>query len=65
MQDRHSDKALKDFGPASPLNTKLTVLVHPGSDPSAFQLIEQTRPALEESGFAVEVTTDAKALGLH
>ena len=65
MEDRHSSQALDKFGPPSAMNTKLTVLVHPGSDPSVFDLLAQSRSALEESGFSFEVSTDPKALGLH
>jgi hypothetical protein len=63
--DRHSEAVLRKSGPASAANTKLTVLIHPGSDASIFEVLAQARPALEEAGFEFEVSTDAKALGLH
>ena len=63
--DRNSAEVLSKSGPASAANTKLTVLIHPGSDGSIFEVLAQARPALEEAGFEFEVSTDAKALGLH
>jgi hypothetical protein len=63
--DRHSTEVLDKSGPTSTANTKLTVLIHPGSDVSIFEVLAQARPALEEAGFAFEVSTDAKDLGLH
>jgi cytolysin (calcineurin-like family phosphatase) len=63
--DRHSTDVLSKSGPATATNTKLTVLIHPGSDVSVFDVLAQARPALEEAGFEFEVSTDAKALGLH
>ena len=65
VEDRHSSEARREFGVAASGNTKLSVLIHPGSDSTIFELLEQCRAALEESGFAYEVTTDAKLLGLH
>jgi hypothetical protein len=65
VTDRHSSPTLNEFGPPSSANTKLTVLVHPGSDTSVFELLAQSRPMLEERGFRFEISTDAKALGLH
>ena len=63
--DRHSAEVLSKSGPASAVNTKLTVLIHPGSDVSVFEVLAQAKPAFEEAGFEFEVSTDAKALGLH
>jgi hypothetical protein len=63
--DRHSADVLSKSGPATAANTKLTVLIHPGSDISVFDVLAQARPALEEAGFEFEVSTDAQALGLH
>ena len=63
--DRHSAEVLSKSGPASAANTKLTVLIHPGSHVSIFEVLAQARPALEQAGFEFEVSTDAKGLGLH
>ena len=63
--DRHSAEVLSKSGAASAANTKLTVLIHPGSDESIFEVLAQAKPAFEEAGFEFEVSTDAKALGLH
>jgi hypothetical protein len=65
IMDRHSPEVLRKSGPATAANTKLTVLIHPGSAESVFEALAQARPALEEAGFSFEVSTDAKALGLH
>jgi hypothetical protein len=63
--DRHSVEVLSKSGPPSAANTKLTVLIHPGSDVSIFEILTEARTALEQAGFTFEVSTDAKALGLH
>jgi len=63
--DRHSAEVLSKSGPATAANTRLTVLIHPGSDVSVFEVLAQARHAFEEAGFEFEVSTDAKALGLH
>ncbi len=63
--DRHSQKAIYKYGKPTPQNTRLTVAVHPGSSQAIFELLTRCLPWLEECGFKVEVTTDAKILSLH
>ena len=65
ISDRHSSWALKECGPPSATNTKLTVLVHPGSDTSILELLEGSRSMIEDSGFRFEISTESKALALH
>jgi hypothetical protein len=65
LSDRHSLDLLEKYGRPNRENTHLRIAIHPGSDPSVFELIEQCRDWVSENGFSMEVTTDANILNLH
>lgn len=65
LSDRHSVDLQSRFGAPTPSNTSLKIAIHPGSDPTVFELLRRCKPWIEDNGFALEVTSDAKILSLH
>jgi hypothetical protein len=65
LSDRHSADLRSRFGAPTPSNTSLKVAIHPGSDPTVFELLRRCKPWIEDNGFSLEVTSDATILSLH
>jgi hypothetical protein len=65
LSDRHSTDLKSRFGAPTPNNTSLKVAIHPGSDPTVFDLLQRCKPWVQDNGFTMEVTSDANILSLH
>jgi hypothetical protein len=65
LSDRHSADLNRKFGKPTPVNTRLKVAIHPGSDVAVFELLQRCKPWIEVNGFTLEVTSDANTLSLH
>jgi hypothetical protein len=65
LGDFRSERSRRRNGEPTPAKCKITVGIHPDSDPVIFELLERCRPWVEENGVDFRISTTAIGVVTH
>jgi hypothetical protein len=65
LEDFYSERSIHRNGPPTPAKCKITVGIHPESDPVIFELLERCRPWVDENGVDFRISTTAIGVVTH